>query len=65
LSSPLLAIANSNDMADLGSLLFNQYFLHFVIAGYILLVAMIGAIVLTLSRNFEVKSQTISSQVLR
>jgi hypothetical protein len=26
---------------------------------------MIGAIVLTLSRNFEVKSQTISSQVLR
>jgi NADH-quinone oxidoreductase subunit J len=52
-------------MREIGSLLFNQYFLHFIVAGYVLLVAMIGAIILTLSRNFNVKSQVIASQVLR
>jgi NADH-quinone oxidoreductase subunit J len=52
-------------MKEIGSLLFNQYFLHFVVSGYILLVAMVGAIVLTLSRNFNIKSQNIASQSLR
>ena len=64
-SQPLWSIENTNDMREIGSLLFNQYFLHFIVAGYILLVAMIGAIVLTLSRNFNVKSQIIASQTLR
>ena len=62
---PLWSIENTNDMKEIGSLLFNQYFLHFIVAGYILLVAMIGAIVLTLSRNFDVKSQVMASQTLR
>lgn len=64
-NQPLWSIENTSDMREIGSLLFNQYFLHFIVAGYILLVAMIGAIVLTLSRNFNVKSQIIASQTLR
>lgn len=62
---PLWTIENTNDMKEIGSLLFNQYFLHFVVSGYILLVAMVGAIVLTLSRNFNIKSQNMASQSLR
>jgi NADH-quinone oxidoreductase subunit J len=49
----------------LGRVLYTQYFYFFQAAGLILLVAMIGAIVLTLRERVGVKRQDISKQVHR
>jgi NADH-quinone oxidoreductase subunit J len=54
----------SNTMA-IGRVLYTQYVYFFQIAGMILLVAMIGAIVLTLRVRPKVKRQTIAVQVAR
>ncbi len=51
--------------AALGRVLYTQYFYFFQAAGLILLVAMIGAIVLTLRERLGVKRQDISEQVAR
>ncbi|SFA72208.1 NADH dehydrogenase subunit J [Poseidonocella pacifica] len=49
----------------LGVLLYDQYFLLFQLAGLILLVAMIGAIVLTLRHRTDVKRQDVLAQMYR
>ncbi|SMX28536.1 NADH-quinone oxidoreductase subunit J [Pelagimonas phthalicica] len=49
----------------LGLILYDQYFLAFQLAGLILLVAMIGAIVLTLRHRKDVKRQDILAQIYR
>ena len=49
----------------LGSLIYTEYFLQFQMAGFILLVAMIGAIVLTLRHRDYVRRQNIYDQVSR
>jgi len=49
----------------LGQLLYDQYFLIFQLAGLILLVAMIGAIVLTLRHRTDIKRQDIFAQLYR
>ena len=49
----------------LGSLIYTEYFLQFQMAGFILLVAMIGAIVLTLRHRDYVRRQNIHDQVSR
>ena len=46
-------------------MLYDQYFLLFQLAGLILLVAMIGAIVLTLRHRGDVKRQDILQQMYR
>ena len=51
--------------AALGLLLYDQYFLIFQLAGLILLVAMIGAIVLTLRHRADVKRQNVLAQMYR
>lgn len=51
--------------AALGLLLYDKYFLIFQLAGLILLVAMIGAIVLTLRHRTDVKRQDILAQIYR
>ena len=51
--------------AALGAILYTRYAFFFEIAGLILLVAMIGAIVLTLRHKEYVKRQSISAQVAR
>ncbi|MCL4107651.1 UNVERIFIED_CONTAM: hypothetical protein GTU68_022112 [Idotea baltica] len=51
--------------AALGLLLYDDYFLLFQLAGLILLVAMIGAIVLTLRHRTDVKRQDILAQMYR
>jgi len=59
-------LANSNNVKTLGSILYTDFFLPFELAGGILFVAMIGAIVLTLSqRKRFIKKQKISDQVFR
>jgi len=47
----------------IGRVLYTQYFYLFQVAGLVLLVAMIGAIVLTLRHKETVKRQSIAEQV--
>ncbi len=54
-----------HNTAALGRILYDQYLLLFQIAGLILLVAMIGAIVLTLRHRSGVKRQDVMAQVSR
>jgi len=49
----------------LGMVLYDQYFLLFQMSGLILLVAMIGAIVLTLRHRVDVKRQDVVAQMMR
>ena len=49
----------------LGLILYDQYFLLFQLSGLILLVAMIGAIVLTLRHRTDIKRQNILEQMYR
>ena len=49
----------------LGMILYDEYFMLFQIAGLILLVAMIGAIVLTLRHRSDVKRQDVLAQMYR
>ena len=49
----------------LGMILYDQYFLLFQLAGLILLVAMIGAIVLTLRHRTDIKRQDVIAQMMR
>jgi len=51
--------------AALGMLLYDKYFLLFQLSGLILLVAMIGAIVLTLRHRTNIKRQNVLAQMLR
>ena len=56
---------NLTNTEIIGSKIYTEHFYHFQIAGLILLVAMIGAIVLTLRHRDNVRRQDISSQVSR
>ena len=51
--------------AALGMLLYDKYFLLFQLSGLILLVAMIGAIVLTLRHRTNIKRQNVLAQMWR
>ena len=54
-----------SNTALLGTVLYDQYLLLFQLAGLILLVAMIGAIVLTLRHRADVKRQNVLAQMYR
>jgi len=54
-----------SNTAALGLLLYDEYFLLFQLSGLILLVAMIGAIVLTLRHRKDVKRQNVLEQMYR
>ncbi|TPW30444.1 NADH-quinone oxidoreductase subunit J [Pararhizobium mangrovi] len=62
---PIPDFAVRSNTAALGDLLYTDYVYFFQIAGMVLLVAMIGAIVLTLQHNRSVKRQDIATQVAR
>lgn len=51
--------------AALGLILYDQYFLLFQLAGLILLVAMVGAIVLTLRHRQDIRRQNVLEQIYR
>ena len=51
--------------AGLGTLIYDKYIMLFQLAGLILLVAMIGAIVLTLRHRTDIKRQDIIAQMMR
>ncbi len=65
LAAPAPATSVANNTEALGQLLYTRYIYYFQAAGLVLLVAMIGAIVLTLRHKEGVKRQNISDQVAR
>ncbi len=67
-ADPLQPIPDMTEVTNiraLGNILYTDYVHFFQIAGLILLVAMIGAIVLTLRHKDNIKRQDISKQVAR
>jgi NADH-quinone oxidoreductase subunit J len=64
-AAPLPAGQGIGNTEAIGRVLYTQYALYFEGAGLILLVAMIGAIVLTLRHKQGVKRQSIARQVAR
>src|SRR5277367_5812573 len=65
ITSPIPNIDTLSNTAALGHVLYTRYVYYFQAAGLVLLVAMIGAIVLTLRHKPGVKRQVIMDQVLR
>ncbi|MEE9196158.1 MAG: NADH-quinone oxidoreductase subunit J, partial [Alphaproteobacteria bacterium] len=63
--APTPAIAEVTNAEALGRLLYTRYIFLFQAAGLLLLVAMIGAIVLTLRQREGVRRQRISRQIAR
>ena len=63
--APIPPPAETNNTLALGRLLYTQYIYFFQAAGLILLVAMIGAIVLTLRQRPGVRKQRIADQLAR
>ena len=61
----VLADSEHHNTKALGLILYDRYFILFQLSGLILLVAMIGAIVLTLRHRKNVKRQNILSQIYR
>lgn len=59
------AISEAHNTAALGRLLYDDYLLLFQLAGLVLLVAMVGAIVLTLRHRVNIKRQDIIAQIYR
>jgi NADH-quinone oxidoreductase subunit J len=55
----------AHNMRAIAQIMFTEHFYPFIISGYILLLAMIGAIVLTLHKTFIARQQQIYAQVLR
>ncbi len=64
-AAPTPAPETLTNAEALGHVLYTQYALYFQVAGLILLVAMIGAVVLTLRQREGVKRQVIARQIAR
>ena len=62
---PIPDMAETSNIKALGDLLYTRYIFFFQLAGMVLLVAMVGAIVLTLSHCPDVKRQNVADQVAR
>ena len=62
---PIPEVDELSNTAALGQVLYTRYVFFFQVAGLILLVAMVGAIVLTLRHKQGVKRQSIAEQVGR
>jgi NADH-quinone oxidoreductase subunit J len=65
LSGRAIPVARQPNIVALGQLLYSRYLFPFEIAGLILLVAMIGAIVLTHRRRRDTRPQKIAHQIAR
>ncbi|MCO5730639.1 NADH-quinone oxidoreductase subunit J [Rhizobium sp. SSA_523] len=65
ITMPIPSPVERTNTAALGDVLYTNYIYFFQVAGLILLVAMIGAIVLTLRHRQNIKRQDISRQVRR
>jgi NADH-quinone oxidoreductase subunit J len=64
-ATPLTSAPHVSNVETIGRVLYTDYIYYFQIAGLVLLVAMIGAIVLTLKHRPGIKRQSIADQVAR
>jgi len=64
-SAPIPPLASESNTQAIGELLYTRYIYFFQAAGMVLLVAMVGAIVLTLRHKTGVRRQSIAAQVAR
>ena len=64
-AAPTPPVDQVSNVAAIGELLYTRYIFFFQMAGMVLLVAMIGAIVLTLRHKVGIKRQDIARQVAR
>ena len=62
---PIVDVEQVGNTEAIGAVLYTDYLFYFQLAGLVLLVAMIGAIVLTLRHKPGVKRQSIAEQVAR
>jgi NADH-quinone oxidoreductase subunit J len=65
IADPIPPLADVTNTEALGLVLYTRYVYYFEAAGLVLLVAMIGAIVLTLRHKPNVKRQNVADQVAR
>jgi NADH-quinone oxidoreductase subunit J len=65
ITSPIPPIASTFNAEALGHVLYTRYVYFFQAAGVVLLVAMVGAIVLTLQHKPNVRRQNIAEQIAR
>jgi NADH-quinone oxidoreductase subunit J len=65
LGNPMPPLDEAHNTQALGLILYDQYFLVFQLSGLILLVAMVGAIVLTLRHRQDIKRQNVLAQMYR
>jgi len=65
ITAPIPPVASTTNTEALGQVLYTRYIYYFQAAGMVLLVAMIGAIVLTLRHKPNVRRQNIADQVAR
>jgi NADH-quinone oxidoreductase subunit J len=65
LGSPIPPVDEIHNTRALGIVLYDRYFLAFQLAGLVLLVAMVGAIVLTLRHRADIKRQDVLAQMWR
>jgi NADH-quinone oxidoreductase subunit J len=63
--APIPTLASASNTQAIGEILYTRYVYFFQAAGMVLLVAMVGAIVLTLRHKVGVKRQSIAAQVAR
>lgn len=54
----------STNVKNISQALFKNYLFHFILAGFVLLLAMVAAIVLTLQKTFVSKNQNIYKQIM-
>lgn len=64
-TNPFLLIDSLNNIDIMGQALFNYYLVAFLLAGIILLIALVGAIVLTLRFNHSETGQLVNRQLAR
>jgi NADH-quinone oxidoreductase subunit J len=65
ITAPIPPVAGTTNTEALGQVLYTRYIYYFQASGIVLLVAMIGAIVLTLRHKPNIKRQNIADQVAR
>ena len=65
MSSSTLNFSNISNTHQLGLVMYTDYILYFQIAGVILLLSMIGAILLTFRKRKGVKKQSYFTQISR
>ncbi len=65
MSSSTLSISKTTNTHELGSVMYTDYILYFQLAGIVLLLAMIGAILLTFRERVGVKKQSYFKQISR